>query len=73
MKLGDVIIDNNDRKWLVFSTSQDFIYVVDYETQKYGEILLNEYVKEIIEIPENVKSMFLKRRLNNYKDMEKYL
>lgn len=73
MKSGDVIVDNNDKKWLIFDLSETFIYVVDFDTQKYGEVLLKEDVKEIVELPSNVRSMFLRKRLNNLKGLERFI
>jgi len=73
MKVGDVVIDNNDQKWLIFDLSNVFIYVVDYKTQKFGEVLVKEGIKEVITLPSHVKSMFLQRRLNNLKGLERFM
>lgn len=73
MKIGDVIVDKNDHKWLVFDISGAFIYCVDYSTQKYVQVLTNDYIQEVIEMPNNVKCLYLIKRLNNLKGLEKYL
>lgn len=73
MKIGNVVIDQNDKQWVVFEFDEKFIHVVDFKTQKVGEVLLYSYIKEVIEMPKNVQFLFLKRRTNNLRGLEMYL
>lgn len=62
MKVGDLLIDFNDKKWIIFDVTENFYYVLDFETQKVGEVLITEMIKEHIEKPANVEVLQLRRR-----------
>lgn len=69
MKIGDIVITNTDKKWIVFDFSPEFIYVVDFETHNIGEVLVQSHIKEIVSKPSNVEWMFIVKRNRNYKRM----
>lgn len=73
MKIGDVLIHNNDSKWIIFDISNEFIYVMDFESQKIGEVLVPNFIKEHIAVEENVSWLFIEKRSRNLKDLEMYL
>lgn len=77
MKVGDVVI-SNDKKWLVYLMDHNmdnelFIYVLDFETQKFAKILLEAEIQEVIEIPENVKFLTFYRREKELADIKEYV
>lgn len=67
-----VLIDLNDKKWVLFETMTIFLCVTDYETETQNEVLHPKDVKEIIQLPENVESLFLKRRAKNLAGLEEF-
>lgn len=75
VKIGDIVI-HKDKTWLVFEaiktfpTNDQFLICVEYFEQKELDQFLVSTVQEIIELPKNVSSIFLKRVK---KTEEKYL
>lgn len=62
MNIGDVLIDTNEKRWVIFDLSGSFVYVVDFETQKVGHAFgLNDSFT-IEAKPANVEYLFIKRR-----------
>lgn len=73
MKISDVVIDRFSKQWVVYSVDASFIYVTDFKTQREKQILLANEIVEVIEIPNNVKFMFLNRRDKDVQDIKEYL
>jgi len=77
MNIGDIIIDHNDKQWIIYSTDiridAELYYVTDFATQREQYILLKPEVKEHIEKPDNVAFLFMKRRMSNLVDIKEYL
>lgn len=73
MNVGDIVIDFNEKKYIVYTVDNHFIYVVDFETQIERIILLEQEIKEVVEKPKNVEFMFLRRREKNIIDIKRYL
>lgn len=73
MKPGDVVIDFNDRQFIIYSIDREFIYITDFEKQEFKSIILQQEIKEIIEKPINIEFMFLRRREKNIIDIKRYL
>lgn len=83
MNVGDIVIDMNDKQWIIYSVDvlpeseivprQELYYVTDFASQKEQLILTKEEIKEVIEKPSNTSFLFLKRKMNNLVDIKEYL
>lgn len=77
MNIGDILIDHNDKRWIIYDLDSNnyskLIYVVDFKTQQEKNIILPPEVKEVIEKPVNLSFLFMKRRMNNLVDIKEYL
>jgi hypothetical protein len=62
IKVGDIVTDVLGQKWLVFETSDKYIYGADLYTQEVGTALLITDIASVEEKPENVEYMFIKKR-----------
>lgn len=72
MNVGDIVIDNNDRKWVIFDIDFPHIYVADFKNPKNADVLLPDYIKSVEAKPSNVSWLFIKRREDNLKGLERY-
>jgi len=73
MKIGDIVVDVFSKSWIVYQIDGHFTYVTDFKTQKQKQILLPDEITEVIEIPNNVKFMFLNRRDKDVQDIKEYV
>jgi hypothetical protein len=80
MKPGDIIVDHNDKKWVVYEidhstyyTKHLLIYTLDFETQKNQKIILEQEIKEVVPKPLNVEFMMFSWREKELSDIKEYL
>lgn len=66
MNVGDTVIDNNGKLWLVYDfmsyQCEDLLCVTDYLTEKENELISRHDVFQLIKKPKNVTQLFIKRR-----------
>lgn len=74
MKIGDIVTDFLDQKWIVYDLSDDkkYVFVTDFNTQTKNEYLPMVLIKEIEPKPNNFQWMFILRREKNLKGLEEY-
>jgi hypothetical protein len=80
MKIGDFIIDHNDKQWIIYEIDQStyhtkhlLIYTLDFETQKNQKIMLEGEIKEIVPKPLNVEFMIFHWREKELTDVKEYV
>jgi hypothetical protein len=73
MNIGDIVIDYEDNKYIIYDIDKKFIYAIDFATQKECRIFLVFEIKELVIKPNNVQWMFLNRRVKALKDVKGYL
>lgn len=62
MKIGDILVDFNNRKWIIFDIVQNWYCVMDFETHSTNDAFSKEMIKECCKKPENVEVLYLKKR-----------
>ncbi len=74
MKIGDLITDLVDQKWIIYDLSDDqkYVFVTDFNTQIKNEYLPIVLIKEVEQKPNNFQWLFIKRREKNLKGLEEY-
>ena len=66
MNVGDMVIDNNGKSWIIFDfmsyQGEDLLCVTDSQTEKENILLKRDNVFQVIKKPKNVAHLFMKRR-----------
>jgi hypothetical protein len=78
MKNGDMIIDYNDKVWILVNIdknidNEEFLLVFDFKTQKESYVLLQNEVKEVVPKPLNIEFMIFSKREKKLADIKGYL
>jgi|HubBroStandDraft_2_1064218.scaffolds.fasta_scaffold2500961_2 hypothetical protein len=77
MNVGDTVIDLKGKEWIIYDFISyqlyDLICVTDVETQKENVLMKHDDVDIVIEKPDNVEYMFLKRRQKNLEGITSFL
>lgn len=73
-KVGDIVLFNNT-KWIVYDLMEPHkvLCITDFETQKQNEAIKENSCELIDSKPSNVEWLFMKRRNNNLKEIQRYL